>query len=138
MLIKNQNGATVVEFAIILPLLIVFLFGIIEFSLLLYNKQVITNASREGARAGIVARVPRLTDAEIVAVVNQYAQNRLVTFGTENFPLPAISPPEGSRTGNLFGTDLTVSLTYDYDFLILSNFGLDPITLQEASTMKME
>ena len=73
-----------------------------------------------------------------MAVVNQYAQNRLVTFGTENFPTPVISPPEGSRTGNLFGTDLTVSLTYDYDFLILSNFGLDPITLQEASTMKME
>ncbi|MGD8892889.1 MAG: pilus assembly protein, partial [Desulfobacterales bacterium] len=58
-LIEDQNGATVVEFAIILPLLIVFLFGIIEFGLLLYNKQVITNASREGARAGLVVRDPR-------------------------------------------------------------------------------
>ena len=136
-LIEGQNGATVVEFAIILPLLIVFIFGIIEFGLLLYNKQVITNASREGARAGLVMRVPRLTDAEIVAVVNQYAQNHLVTFGTENFPPPAILPPEGSRTGTLFGTDLSVSVTYDYNFLVLSTF-LGPMTLQAVTTMKME
>jgi Flp pilus assembly protein TadG len=49
MIIKDQNGGAVVEFAIILPLLIALLFGIVEFGLLLYNKQIITNASREGA-----------------------------------------------------------------------------------------
>ena len=48
MKIKDQDGATVVEFALVLPLLVVFIFGIIEFSLLLYNKAMITNASREG------------------------------------------------------------------------------------------
>ena len=37
-IIKDQNGATAVEFAIILPFLILLLFGIIEFSLLLYNQ----------------------------------------------------------------------------------------------------
>ena len=52
--IKNQNGVALVEFGLILPLLILLLFGITEFSLLLYNKQVITNAAREGARAGII------------------------------------------------------------------------------------
>jgi Flp pilus assembly protein TadG len=50
MMIRDQNGGAAVEFAIILPLLIALLFGIVEFGLLLYNKQIITNASREGAR----------------------------------------------------------------------------------------
>ena len=53
-MIRNEKGGSLVEFAIITPLLFVILFGIFESGLLLYNKAVITNASREGARAGIV------------------------------------------------------------------------------------
>ena len=55
---KDQTGASAVEFAIILPLLVVFVFGIIEFGLIFYNKAMLTNASREAARAGIVFRAP--------------------------------------------------------------------------------
>ena len=137
-LIEDQNGATVVEFAIILPLLIVFLFGIIEFGLLLYNKQVITNASREGARAGIVAGLDRANDQhriQSVTIATNYCSNHLVTFGNDPSPLLIIAPP---TTGILFGDDLVVDVSYLYDFLVLSNFGLGPITLQEVSTMKME
>ena len=57
--LKNQNGATAVEFAVILPLLLLLIFGIIEFGLLLFNRHVITNSVREAARAGIVVRIPR-------------------------------------------------------------------------------
>ena len=49
MLRHNQKGAALIEFAIVLPLLLLLVFGAIEFGLLFYNKQVITNASREGA-----------------------------------------------------------------------------------------
>ena len=52
--IKNQNGAALIEFAIIFPLLVLLVMGAIEFGLLCYNKQVIINASREGARTGII------------------------------------------------------------------------------------
>ena len=51
---KNQRGGAAVEFAIVVPLLVLILFGTIDFALLFYNKQVITNASREGARSAIV------------------------------------------------------------------------------------
>ena len=54
---SSQKGASAVEFALVLPLLMLILFGIIEFGLLMYNKAMITNASREGARRGIVYRV---------------------------------------------------------------------------------
>ena len=48
--IRSDSGAAAIEFAIVAPLLFVLLFGIIEFGAILYNKSVITNASREGAR----------------------------------------------------------------------------------------
>ncbi len=54
----KQNGAATVELAILLgTILLPLLFGIIEFSFLLYDKAMITNASREGARAGIVMKI---------------------------------------------------------------------------------
>ena len=131
MIIKDQNGGAVVEFAIILPLLIALLFGIVEFGLLLYNKQIITNACREGARAGIVSRTPRLPDSDIETVIDKYSDKYLVTFGTKNFP-----PPNISRSGTLFGDDLSVRITYEYNFLVLKAFG--PITLNAKTIMKME
>jgi hypothetical protein len=132
MMIRDQNGGAVVEFALILPLLILLLFGIVEFGLLLYNKQIITNASREGARAGIVMRTTRLSDEDIKAVVDKYADKYLVTFGTKNFPDPIIY-----REGNDFGDDLKVKITYEYNFLVLKSlFG--PIPLEAETIMKME
>jgi Flp pilus assembly protein TadG len=70
-LLRSYRGTAIVEFAIILPLLLVLLFGIIEFGIILYDKAVITNASREGARAGIVSQDPRVSDSEIKQVVKQ-------------------------------------------------------------------
>ena len=138
MTIKEQNGGAVVEFALILPLFILLLFGIVEFGLFLYNKQVITNASREGARAGVVAGIPRLMDVDIQTIIDKYADKYLVTFGTKNFPPAVILPAELTRKGFLFGTDLSVEITYDYDFLVLKAFGFGPITLRAQTIMKME
>ena len=42
----GQKGAAAVEFAIVMPLLVLLTFGIIEFSILFYNKAMVTNASR--------------------------------------------------------------------------------------------
>lgn len=106
----QQRGAAVVEFALILPILMGLLVGGIDASLALYDKAVITNASREGARAGIVARNPQLTDAQIRQVVNQYAQSALVSFGTS----PA-QPTVLIQKGSL-GGDPTLQVTVSYTF----------------------
>jgi hypothetical protein len=91
---KNQRGATAVEFAIILPLLLLVVFGIIEISLLLFNKHVITHACREGARAGIVARGDRfrygasgfgVDEVDVRSVVTDWLGGHLITFGANTF-----------------------------------------------------
>lgn len=82
---QPQKGSTLVEFALVLPLFLVILFGMITFSVALHNKTVLTMAAREGARAGAVF-VPDRTHADIVnsatAAANQVLQDNLVSFGS--------------------------------------------------------
>ncbi len=68
----NERGAVAAEFALLLPVLLTILFGIIEFGMIMYSREVVTNASREGARAGIVQGPPKRTEGEIVAIANNY------------------------------------------------------------------
>jgi Flp pilus assembly protein TadG len=135
--IKGQRGGSAVEFAIVLPILVVLLFGIIEFSILFYDKAVITNASREGARAGIVFASTPLDDAGIAGVVNTYCASNLITFGSATAATTTVSRG-GSGTA---GDPLTVTVDYSYDFLVLPNFVTaltGPIDLEAITVMRME
>lgn len=137
--VSGQEGATAIEFAICLPLLVLLIFGIIEFSILLYDQAVITNASREGARAGIVYAYPsRVSDAEIKAVVINYCQDNLVTFGSGVLNAGSITV---NRTSDLSGDPLTVTVNYNYDFLVMPSFInslLGGIQLSANTVMRME
>jgi len=156
MKIKDQDGATVVEFALVLPLLVVFIFGIIEFSLLSYNKAMITNASREAARNVIVYRYPELLPDEIKTqaknVAEAYCFNHLISFDGNTIPdVPPNSPdfiigdenpdnPPGDS-----GDSLTVTVKYNYQFLIFPNVMelikgsyTNSILLQAKTVMKFE
>ncbi len=48
----GDRGSVIVEFALLLPLFITLIFAIIEFGSAWYSKQMLVNASREGARMG--------------------------------------------------------------------------------------
>jgi Flp pilus assembly protein TadG len=51
---KKRRGAAVVEMAVVSPLLVVMLFGIIEFGWIMAVQNTLVNATREGARAGVL------------------------------------------------------------------------------------
>ena len=53
---RNKRGQALIEFAFILPFLLVIVGGIVDFGLAFFVGQVIQNAAREGARAGAVVR----------------------------------------------------------------------------------
>lgn len=146
MRLKSQNGAAAVEFALVLPLLVLLLFGIIEFSLLFYNKAMLTNASREGARTGIVYDYPaRILDSRIKTVVKDYARAHLITFSSSKLEDVniVITPEEAVRDS---GDNLTVTVNYQYDFLVLPgiivglfNGGMgNNLPLQAVTLMRME
>lgn len=124
MTIKNQKGASAVEFAFIAPLLFVLLFGIVEFGFLLYDQVMITNASREGARAGIIFQDPRATAAEISTVVNNYCAAHMINFDpSQNVNTTATHVETAGPPGSTIpsGDSLEVTVQYTYDFLVLPN-----------------
>ncbi len=120
MMMRSEKGVSAVEFALIAPLLFVLTFGIIEFALLLFDKAVVTNASREGARAAIVfntdgSTYAPLDDAGIQKIVTDYATGYLVNLGNINkTPVVAIDPPAPRVSEG----DVTVTVTFTYDFLV--------------------
>jgi Flp pilus assembly protein TadG len=135
---NREKGTASVEFALILPLLLLMLFLIIEFSIILYDKAVITNASREGARSGIVySEPPRVSVGAIIATVNTYCATNLISFGPDT---PATAVPSGAcgKSGDL----LTVNVNYTYSFFVLPNLlggGMNSgITLTGTTVMRCE
>ncbi len=139
MIIRREKGAAAIEFAIVLPFLVLLALGICQFGILFYNQQVIINASREAARAGIVQRTGvSVNDVKIMLddIVQNYVRGRLITFGGGGTPLGVTSTGENGS----FGLPLSVTVTYDYQFFGgASFFGLEPqYTLRGETWMKME
>ena len=139
--LKSQSGASAVEFALILPILLLLVFGIIEMGFALFDKGMITNASREGARTGISYRVPPFTDEEISNVVNSYLGNALITFAESANPTVTVT-----RNGSNPGDELKVTVAYTYTSLILPNLINSPLkqdfprefNMIAETTMRME
>jgi Flp pilus assembly protein TadG len=169
MKLKNtQKGAAMVEFAIVLPLFLVLVFGMIEFSLMLYDKALITNASREAARSGIALRQPTLPLGSLTDNVNTSLQgltnltichylgansritcpnstNLLISFGTNNpaTPTAVYIPATPIQSGT---TIVRVTVNYTYNMLVfgrlinlLSNGSFSSsIVLSSTSNMILE
>jgi len=145
---KNQRGGAAVEFAIIVPLLALILFGTIDFALLFYNKQVLTNASREGARAAIVADNwdPPYSDGEFPStddlalqgkfktIVEAYCSNRLINLGGAN----ALIPGQISVDSDPVNYFITVTVAYNYDHLFSSITGAGQTTITGKTVMRQE
>lgn len=116
-----------VEFAIILPVFIILIFGIIEFSILLYNKGIITHAAREGARLGVVYDFGldpevnnRKSETEIRDKVDEYIANNLISFSNSTPNTEVITDICPNQTAS--EQELIVRVEYPYSFLVLPNF----------------
>jgi Flp pilus assembly protein TadG len=60
---KNKKGQALVEFAIILPVLFLLLFGIFEFGRAMYIKNTLNNAARSAVRVAVVT--PSLVNEDL-------------------------------------------------------------------------
>jgi len=67
--LRSGRGQSMVEFALILPMLILLVMGVIDFARAFNVMQVVTNAAREGARVGII---PSSTNGDVTGTVTTY------------------------------------------------------------------
>jgi len=129
----REGGTSVVEMAIVLPLLLLLVFAIGDFGIAYTRWVSLTNAAREGARVGVVFRDPcnaGSVENEIRATVSDFADSSgLVGVNTDVL---------GACLGT--GTQLQVTSTAPYDYLALSALaGLAPtLTLSARTVMRNE
>ncbi len=121
--LHRQKGSELVEFAISATVLFLLLFGIIEFSVALFDKATLTNASREGARTGILFKPePRdlaAEDSAIEQAIRDYAEQYLISLGGAAQMDITI---ERSDVAMSPGSDVTVTVDYPYQYLVLPGF----------------
>lgn len=126
--IKDKRGQALVELALVLPLLILMIMGIMEFGRIYHSYLLITNAAREGARLGVVGE----TDSEIRTRVKDMAVSLNLTDSQIS-----ITPEESLRAR---GVPLTVKVEYEMDLItpVLDIIIPSPFPLSAKSTMRIE
>ncbi len=67
---RNEKGQSLVEFALVLPVLALLILGIIDFGMLFHSYVTVNTAAREGARQGIVQKNNDGTNTDYLTVVN--------------------------------------------------------------------
>ena len=119
---RLQKGNAMVEFALILPVFLLLVFGMIFYSLALYDKIILTMAVREGARAGAIgASTSDATDA-----ANDF-NDQLISLGSPS--TPTFTPDINSST-----KIVTVTAAYNYPkFYVFPAMSLSAVT-----TMRLE
>jgi Flp pilus assembly protein TadG len=109
--LRADRGAAAVEMAIVIPVLLMILFGIIDFGRM-YNAQVtLTDAAREGARA---AAAGDSADNRVQAVTT--GMNPKVTTDAVSYTDSA------NRTVTACGADVTAKVTVRYTFSYVTPF----------------
>ena len=132
----DESGMVAVEFAFILILLLIIVVATVDFSILLFNRHVLANAAREGARAGAMAKANRLNDEEIRGVVEDYSKDLLISFGAERDPEVIIEPDNRDPS---ITYDLKVTVKYTYDYLLPNLLEISASKeIETSSTMKTE
>lgn len=134
---RTQCGAQAVEFALVLPFFLAILLLVMDFGFLVYNKAVITNASREAARAGSVLATS-WSAANVASVACNYAKNSLITTDASTAAptscpgastptvcagVPSLAVQVTNSAGNVppaFGDPIGVTVAYAYPGLLRS------------------
>jgi Flp pilus assembly protein TadG len=120
--IKNERGQTMAELALILPILLVLLFGIIQFGIIFNNYVTLTDAVRSGARKAVVSRFSsnpaQVCTDQVRAAASQLTQSDLTVTCTSSWQT---------------AQDVTVQASYPYQ---ISLVGMTVVSGNLTATMK--
>ena len=125
-LLQEKSAATAVEFALLLPILIILTLGAFEIAIALYKKNQLANAVSIAQRQ---LQINQAADAQQIktkiadALINIDSDDVLVTL-SDNF------------TSDGF-TERTVTISHNYDF-ILPLLSVFSVTLRENSSIIVE
>jgi Flp pilus assembly protein TadG len=142
---EGERGQALVEFALILPIILLVMVGMLEFARAWNLHQVMTDAAREGARRAAIAdgnsKNPQTQDSVKAAMWSYMAQagyDPKYTNIKTGTPAPIVMQgPGGTGSGTWKNTGdfVVVTLACPYRFAILPT---RPITMRTSFTMRVE
>jgi Flp pilus assembly protein TadG len=143
---RNRKGQAAVELALVLPVFLLLVVGMLEFARAWNLHQTITDAVREGARRALIADTPPAPVDSVYAPMWRYLeaagyQARYATMGVCNvgntncggvvYPTPPAAESDFKKSGER----VTVVLSVPFRFFILGN---RPITMKSSITVRNE
>ena len=158
---RSSIGASLVEFSIIVPLFLILVFGTLEWGIFMYDKAVLTDATRAAARAGIVRGIytntstgedydhplPEFVQEKVQSICSEF----MISWNSSSsltVPLPTYVDINGDPI-NLEdaqkGDFLKIVATYDFSFLVFSKLlsltggtFANGITINSETIMRLE
>lgn len=137
-LLRRDDGQAMVEFALVMPILIMLLLGIVQFGIIFNNYETMTDATRVGARKAATSRLSGDNGAAAKAAVYAAATN--LKSSSLNVTVTSCAPgtypcqtPDWTNTGN----EVTVKATYPYHIKIL-DFSVVSGTLTTVTKERLE
>lgn len=138
---KSQRGAAALEFALVAPILIVLVFGIVDFGLMINSQAVFANASRDAARAGSFfakeSEIKDVVDSAWSYLPNVSGVTTAVTCRKPGSP--------GTACGTNYDTEresggtVIVTITYEHIWMTPALIGLpNKSTITKTSEMRIE
>lgn len=135
---RREEGAELIEFMIVFPILMFIFAAILDFGMLFRSYEVVTNAAREGAR---VAILPGYKLADVQVRVQEYLDSAGLNSPVTT-EMKTVNVPTGIGTTTISVQKVRVS--YTYQLLVLSGIsklfgsGLGNVPLQAIASMRNE
>ena len=113
--LRSEQGAELIEFALILPLLMFIILGLVDFGFMFQRFEVVTNAAREGARMAVL---PGYKTADVTARVQAYVATGGVATTSTN-PMVAVTDVTIPTGGGPTLQGKRVQVTYSSPYLFI-------------------
>lgn len=127
---RKRTGAAAVEFAVVAPVFFLMVLGMIEVGRAVMAQQIITNASREGARQAVLDGA---SASGVTTFVNTYLTNASLSTATVTFPQ---GNPESAGFGN--PVEVRVSLPFSQVSWLPTPMYLGGENLEASTVMRRE
>ncbi len=124
-MIRDERGSALVEMALVMPILLLLLCGIVEFGRIFHAYIVVQQAARDAVRYASIGS----SDDQVRSVIERNMTSLDVTRMSYD-----VQPSESERTA---GDSVTVDITYDHTLLIPYLQGVIPDTLSLHSEISM-
>jgi Flp pilus assembly protein TadG len=129
---RGEEGFSAVEFAIILPVLMLLILGAMDLAHAYYTQHIITNASRDGARYAVA----------YTSTTNQPTSGQISTYVTTALNYNSFNIDSLSVSGNYTGTSpnriATVTVQAKMNWWILGSLLPNPMQLTATTAMTVE